>query len=151
MCTRSLETYQASATSPMASSPQTCPTASRSRITLASCTHRSMAASCACDRTPLDVPIARQEPDVTYRPVRPTFDRPTLVRRDEVALQVWGDDESGEVADAIYISNEKIHLMIFTMLPGGGFTHSGEFRTVFDPDELYYVLSGELVMSNPET
>ena len=74
-----------------------------------------------------------------------------MIRRDEVALQLWGDDESGEVADAIYISNEKIHLMIFTMPPGGGFTHSGEFRTVFDADELYYVLQGELVMNNPET
>lgn len=83
--------------------------------------------------------------------MRPTFDRPTLIRRDDVALQLWGDDESGEVADAIYISNEKIHLMIFTMPPGGGFTHSGEFRTVFDADELYYVLDGELVLNNPET
>ena len=88
---------------------------------------------------------------VTYRPVRPTFDTPTLVRRDDVALQVWGDEESGEVADAIYISNEKIHLMVFTMPPGGGFTHSAEFRTVFDADEFYYVLSGELVLNNPET
>jgi quercetin dioxygenase-like cupin family protein len=88
---------------------------------------------------------------MTYRPVRPTFDGPTLVRRDNVALQLWGDDETGEVADAIYISNEKIHLMIFTMPPGGGFTHSGDFRTVFDADELYYVLEGELVLSNPET
>ncbi len=88
---------------------------------------------------------------MTYKPVRPTFDRPTLIRRDDVALQLWGDDESGEVADSIYISNEKIHLMVFTMPPGGGFTHSGEFRTVFDADELYYVLEGELVMNNPET
>jgi mannose-6-phosphate isomerase-like protein (cupin superfamily) len=88
---------------------------------------------------------------LTYKPVRPTFDRPTLIRRDGVALQLWGDDDSGEVADAIYISNKTIHLMIFTMPPGGGFTHSGEFRTVFDADELYYVLDGELVMNNPET
>lgn len=86
-----------------------------------------------------------------YKPVRPTFSEPTLIRRDDVALQVWGDEESGEVADAIYISNQKIHLMIFTMAPGGGFTHSGEFRTLFDADELYYVLAGELVISNPET
>jgi quercetin dioxygenase-like cupin family protein len=88
---------------------------------------------------------------LTYEPVRPTFDRPTLIRKSDVALQIWGDDGSGEVADAIYVSNEKIHLMIFTMAPGGGFTHSGEFRTVFDADELYYVLQGELVMNNPET
>jgi mannose-6-phosphate isomerase-like protein (cupin superfamily) len=88
---------------------------------------------------------------VAYKPVRPAFTAPTLIRREDAALQLWGDEESGQVADAIYISNEKIHLMIFTMAPGGGFTHSGEFRTVFDADELYYVLDGELVMSNPET
>ena len=40
---------------------------------------------------------------------------------------------------------------LFTMPPGGGFTHSAEFRTVFDADEFYYVLSGELVLNNPET
>jgi quercetin dioxygenase-like cupin family protein len=68
-----------------------------------------------------------------------------------VARQIWGDDTSGEIADAIYISNEKIHLMIFTIAPGGGFGHSSEFRTRFSADELYYVLSGTLVMNNPET
>lgn len=88
---------------------------------------------------------------MTYKPVRPTFDAPTLIRREDARLQLWGDDESGEVPDAIYISNEKIHLMVFTMAPGGGFTHSGEFRTVFAADELYFVLEGELVLSNPET
>jgi quercetin dioxygenase-like cupin family protein len=88
---------------------------------------------------------------LNYKPSRPTFNVPTLIRRDQVALQIWGDDESGEVADSIYISNEKIHLMIFTMAPGGGFTHSGAFRTIFDADELYYVLDGELIMHNPES
>lgn len=88
---------------------------------------------------------------MSYRPVRPTFTEPTLIRRRDASLQLWGDDESGEVADTIYVSNEKIHLMVFTMPPGGGFTHSSDFRTVFDADELYHVLSGELVMNNPET
>jgi len=88
---------------------------------------------------------------MSYRPVRPTFSEPTLIRRRDVALQLWGDDESGEVPDAIYISNEKIHLMVFTLPPGRGFTHSSSFRTVFDADELYHVLEGELVMNNPET
>src|SRR5579885_619831 len=88
---------------------------------------------------------------MSYRPVRPTFSEPTLIRRRDVGLQLWGDDESGEVPDAIYISNEKIHLMVFTLPPGRGFTHSSSFRTVFDADELYHVLEGELVMNNPET
>ena len=88
---------------------------------------------------------------MTYRPVRPAFDEPTFISRESRALQIWGDDESGEVADAIYVSNEKIHMLVFTMPPGGGFIHSGEFRTFFDADELYYVLSGELILNNPET
>jgi quercetin dioxygenase-like cupin family protein len=86
-----------------------------------------------------------------YRPVRPTFEAPTLIPRRNVALQLWGDEQSGEVADAIYVSNKVIHMMVFTMPPGGGFTHSEQFRTRFDADELYYVLSGELVINNPQT
>jgi len=88
---------------------------------------------------------------VSYRPLRPTFEGPTFIPEKGRALQIWGDDESGEVADAIYVSNGKIHLMVFTMPPGGGFGHSADFRTRFDADELYHVLSGELVISNPET
>lgn len=88
---------------------------------------------------------------MSYRPLRPTFDGPTFIPKAQRALQIWGDDESGEVADAIYVSNEKIHLMVFTMPPGGGFVHSQDFRTRFDADELYHVLSGELLLTNPET
>jgi quercetin dioxygenase-like cupin family protein len=87
---------------------------------------------------------------MTYRPLRPAFDGPTFIPKEGRALQIWGDDETGEVADAIYVSNEKIHLMVFTMPPGGGFRHSSDFRTFFDADELYYVLSGALVMNNPQ-
>ena len=88
---------------------------------------------------------------MSYRPLRPTFDGPTFIPKALRALQIWGDDASGEVADAIYVSNEKIHLMVFTMPPGGGFVHSNDFRTVFDADELYHVLSGELLITNPGT
>jgi quercetin dioxygenase-like cupin family protein len=88
---------------------------------------------------------------VSYRPVRPAFDAPTFIGRQARALQLWGDDDSGEVADAIYISNELIHMMVFTMPPGGGFSHSEQFRTVFDADELYHVLSGEVILNNPQT
>jgi quercetin dioxygenase-like cupin family protein len=87
---------------------------------------------------------------MSYRPVRPTFDSPALIRREERALQIWGDSASGEVADAIYVSDKRIHAMVFTMAPGGGFTHSDEFRTFFDTDELYYILAGELLVTNPE-
>ena len=88
---------------------------------------------------------------MNYRPLRPTFDGPTFIPEAQRALQLWGDDASGEVADAIYVSNEMIHLMVFTMPPGGGFVHSENFRTLFDADELYHVLSGTLLVTNPET
>src|SRR5262249_45282348 len=50
-----------------------------------------------------------------------------------------------------YVSNDKIHQLVFGMAPGGSFRHSDRFRTVFAADELYYVLSGTLVLNNPET
>ena len=37
------------------------------------------------------------------------------------------------------------------MPPGGKFTHSESFRTIFAADELLYVLQGTLVLANPET
>ena len=37
------------------------------------------------------------------------------------------------------------------MEPGGNFKHSDQYRTIFGADELLYVLSGILVISNPET
>jgi mannose-6-phosphate isomerase-like protein (cupin superfamily) len=64
---------------------------------------------------------------------------------------VWGDRESGEVFDWTYVSTDKVHQLVFGLAPGGSFRHSDQFRTVFAADELYYVLSGTLVMNNPET
>ena len=37
------------------------------------------------------------------------------------------------------------------MPPGGKFTHSESFRTIFGADELLHVLQGILVLANPET
>ncbi len=64
---------------------------------------------------------------------------------------MWGDPEAGEVADLIYASTERIHCLVFALPVGGRFTHSPEFRTVFGADELLHVLSGTMVLANPET
>jgi mannose-6-phosphate isomerase-like protein (cupin superfamily) len=64
---------------------------------------------------------------------------------------VWGDDDSGKVIDWIYVSSSKIHQLVFSIPYGGNFRHSEDHRTIFAADELYYVLSGTLVLSNPET
>tara|TARA_B100000700_G_C14714093_1_gene700542 strand:+ start:1 stop:666 length:666 start_codon:yes stop_codon:yes gene_type:complete len=37
------------------------------------------------------------------------------------------------------------------MEPGGNFKHSDQYRTIFGADELMYVLSGILIINNPET
>lgn len=89
---------------------------------------------------------------MTYKPSpRPTFSEPTHLRYQEVTRHLWGDPEAGEVADWIYVSSDKIHQILFGLGPGGAFRHSSEFRTIFAADQIYYVLSGVMVIANPET
>jgi len=82
---------------------------------------------------------------------RPTFDGPTHVRYGDATLHLWGDEGSGEVADWIYVSSDKIHHLVFGLAPGQAFGHTDTYRTIFAADELLYVLSGTLVFINPET
>lgn len=70
---------------------------------------------------------------------------------DAVVLKLWGDAQSGQVNDLIYVSNEKIHAMVFSLPPGGRFRHSDRSRTYFGADELYFVISGTLLLANPGT
>jgi quercetin dioxygenase-like cupin family protein len=76
---------------------------------------------------------------------------PGAVRASDAVMKLWGDEESGHVSDRIFVSNEKIQLMVFTMPPGARFGHSEGARTAMAADELYHVLRGELVLANPET
>jgi len=82
---------------------------------------------------------------------RPTYDGPTAIPYAAVTRHLWGDETAGEVADWIYISNDKIHQLVFGLPPGGVFRHSDAFRTIFAADEVLYVLSGTMVIGNPET
>ncbi|HEU5432685.1 MAG TPA: cupin domain-containing protein, partial [Thermomicrobiales bacterium] len=82
---------------------------------------------------------------------RPTFDAPTAIPFASVTRHLWGDDESGEVADWIYVSSDKIHQLVFGLRPGGWFRHSNEYRTIFAADIVYYVLAGTLLLANPAT
>ena len=82
---------------------------------------------------------------------RPTFDGPTHIPYAAVTRHLWGDPESGEVDDWIYVSSDKIHQLVFGLPPGGWFRHSPEYRTVFAADEVLYVLSGAMTIANPET
>ncbi len=82
---------------------------------------------------------------------RPTFDAPTAIPYSTVTRHLWGDEDSGRVADWIYVSSDKIHQLVFGLPPGASFRHSDAYRTVFAADEVLYVLSGELVLANPES
>jgi quercetin dioxygenase-like cupin family protein len=87
-----------------------------------------------------------------YKPSpRPSFDAPTVLRADEVVRHTWGDPDAGFVEDWIYVSSQLIHTIVFGMPPGGKFTHSESFRTVFGADELLHVVQGTLVLANPES
>ena len=87
-----------------------------------------------------------------YKPSpRPSFDAPTVLRADAVVRHTWGDPTAGFVEDWIYVSSQLIHTIVFGMEPGGKFTHSEDFRTIFGADELLHVLRGTLVLANPET
>ena len=82
---------------------------------------------------------------------RPTFDRPTHITRQSAVSHLWGDAESGEVADWIYVSSQFIHALVFGVEPHGSFRHSPQHRTVFGADELLHVLEGVMAIANPET
>lgn len=64
---------------------------------------------------------------------------------------MWGDAESGRIPDWIYVSGEKIHQLIFKLAAGDAFRHSESYRTLFAADVVYCILSGVLVLMNPET
>ena len=82
---------------------------------------------------------------------RPTFDGPTAIPYSAATRYLWGDDVSGEVSDWIYASTDLIHMLVWALPPGGKCLHSDTHRTVFGADVTYFVLSGTLVLANPET
>ena len=89
---------------------------------------------------------------MTYKPSpKPNFHEPTHIDYKKMETYMWGDDEAGKVKDWIYVSNKSLHQIIFGLEPGGSFKHSDQYRTIFGADELLYVLSGVLIINNPET
>ena len=85
------------------------------------------------------------------QPSRLVSPGPGAIPHESAVLKLWGDDVSGRVNDWIYVPNDKIQQMVFSLVPGGGFGHSRDHRTNLGADELYYVLSGTLVLANPQT
>lgn len=79
------------------------------------------------------------------------FKGPTLVRYKDAARFLWGDRESGEVADVIYGRNEIIGSLMFILRPGAFFKSSSTWKSFFNQDRFYYVLKGELAVQDPES
>ncbi len=79
------------------------------------------------------------------------FDKPTLVRKSEAVRFLWGDEQSHYVPDLIYGRGERISATTFKLSPGEYFRTSDTWRTVYDQDRYYYVVSGELTIQDPET
>lgn len=99
-------------------------------------------------------PDARQEVEMTEPgyPSAPLRDatEARLVRERTVPAKVWGDETSGELTDAIYVSTEHVHMALFTVLPGRDFRDSDTFKSLIGGDVFYFLLDGILVLANPE-
>jgi quercetin dioxygenase-like cupin family protein len=67
-----------------------------------------------------------------------------------VTRHVWGDAVAGRVTDWIYVSSQKICQLVFGLPAGGAFRHSENYKTIFAADEVYVVLSGTLMLANPQ-
>lgn len=82
---------------------------------------------------------------------RPTFDVPTRIPATDHTRHMWGDANAGFVIDRVYVSSEHLHVLDFSLPPGGRFGHSPENPTIFAADELLVVLEGTLMLSDPST
>lgn len=82
---------------------------------------------------------------------RPAYERPTLITRRDVRRHIWGDREAGYVADWVYASGSKLHMIMFGLAAGRSFKHSPAYRTIFGADETLLVQSGTMALTNPAT
>lgn len=78
---------------------------------------------------------------------------PVLVRRSEATRSLWGDEESGQIADLFYGHGEQLSGVIFSLGPGHRVGASEKWKPVpMDYEHrFFYVLRGTLATHNPET
>jgi quercetin dioxygenase-like cupin family protein len=79
------------------------------------------------------------------------FRDPVVVRHAEAKRFLWGDEESGQVADLIYGRGERISAVIFTLGLGQWFGASKDWKPLYDQHRFYYVAQGSLAIHDPET
>lgn len=81
----------------------------------------------------------------------PTQSEPTVMRYRDLERRVWGDETTGRLCDWFYADDATMNLNIVGMPPNGSAVASPANPTVFGADELFYVLEGTMVQSNPVT
>ena len=77
---------------------------------------------------------------------RPVFDRPTLIPATDRARHIWGDSASGFVIDRVYVSSQMLHVLEFSMPPGGRFGHSRD-----NPTNCLHLEAGDAAVLPPGT
>lgn len=76
---------------------------------------------------------------------------PTVLRYRDLERRTWGDEQTGRLADWFYADDAELNLNIVGMAPNGAALNSPANPTIFGADELFYVLEGTMVHSNPVT
>jgi mannose-6-phosphate isomerase-like protein (cupin superfamily) len=76
---------------------------------------------------------------------------PVVVRYRDLERRTWGDERTGRLADWFYADDAELNLNIVGMPPNGAALDSPANPTIFGADELFYVLEGMMVQSNPVT
>jgi quercetin dioxygenase-like cupin family protein len=79
------------------------------------------------------------------------FSGPTAVRRADGQRYLWGDEQSGQVADVIYGRGERISAVTFSLGPGHWFGASEDWKPLYDQHRFYYVVQGMLAIHDPES
>ncbi|MDA2925622.1 cupin domain-containing protein [Acidobacteria bacterium AH-259-G07] len=81
---------------------------------------------------------------------RPTFDGPAHIPYASVTKAFWGENDTmGYASDLVYVSNLKIHQLLFQMPPGAFYRSSRDNPVIYGADEVWHVLSGTLAINNP--
>ncbi|WP_433065139.1 cupin domain-containing protein [Dactylosporangium sp. CS-033363] len=76
---------------------------------------------------------------------------PQVLRYRDLERRTWGDETTGRLCDWFYADDATMNLNIVGMPPNGSAISSPANPTVFGADELFYVLEGRMVQSNPVT
>ena len=79
------------------------------------------------------------------------FREPVLVPQSKAQRFLWGDEESGQVADLVYGRGERISAVIFLLGPGHWFGASEAWKPLYDQHRFYYVVRGTLAIHDPES